>query len=160
MKNTKITLTGWAAIAAKMTDESVVLCNYTAQIDPSSEDITEELAREIAHEDPTLIWCEIEVAAPDRDSLIEVLQKISDATFICVANPIVTFDPMTGRWAIRSGLTGYWRAPWVVEVADNPPEWAGSLFADQHGDIHPETALDECTDEWLMEYAVGEFKEN
>lgn len=153
MKNT-ITLTGWAAIAAKTTDESIILNNYNTPTDPSADDITEERACEIAYEDPTLIWCEIEVAGPDRESLKEVLQEISDASFICVADPAVTFDPMTGRWAIRSGMTSYWRAPWVIEVADNPPEWAGNLFADQHGDIYPEAALDECTDEWLMEYAV------
>lgn len=159
MKNT-ITLTGWAAIAAKYQDETIVLNNYNTPIDPAADDITEERARELAHEDHTLIWCEIKVARPDRKSLKEVLQKISDASFICVADPVVTFDPMTGRWAIRSGLTYYWRAPWVIEVAYNPPEWAGNLFADQHGDINPETALDGCTDEWLMEYAVGEYKEN
>lgn len=155
MKNSKITLTGWDAIEAKMTDESVVLCNYNTPIGPAAEDITEELAREIAAEDQTLIWCEIEVADPDRESLKEVLQEISDRSF-WHANPIVTFDRRSVRWSIMSGLTGYWRAPWVVEVADNPQEWACNLFADQHGDIHPETALDGCTDEWLMEYAAGE----
>lgn len=159
MKNT-ITLTGWDAIDAKYQDESVVLHNYTTAIEPAADDITKELAREIAHhEDPTLIWCEIEVAKPDRESLKEVLQSISDGSF-WHASPIVTFDRLTGRWSIMSDLTEYWRAPWVIEVADNPREWAGNLFADQHGDIQYGTALDGCTDEWLMEYATGEYKEN
>lgn len=156
----KITLTGWDAIEAKFQDESIVLHNYNTPIGPAADDITEEWAREIAAEDPNLIWCEIEVADMDRDSLKEVLREISDATFIRVVDPVVTFDPTTGRWAIRSGLTSYWRAPWVVEVADNPPEWAGNIFGYQRGDIDPETVLDDCTDEWLMEYAVGEFEEN
>ena len=150
----KITLTGWDAIEAKMTDESIVLNHYNTPIDPAAEDITEELAREIADEDPTLIWCEIEVARPDRESLIEVLHEIYDGHRH--ADPVVTFDRLTGRWSIMSGLTGYWRAPWVIEVADNPPEWAGNLFGDNDGDIHPNTALDGCTDEWLMEYATGD----
>ena len=147
MKNVKITLTGWDAIEAKQHDDSIVLHNYNTPIDPAADDITEERAREIAAEDPTLIWCEIEVASPDRESLTEVLQEISDGSFRN-ANPIVTFDRLTGRWSIMSGLTDYWRAPWVIEVADNPPEWAGNLFADQHGDIQYGTAIDECTDEW------------
>lgn len=156
MKNTKITLTGWDAIEAKEMDGSLILHNYNTPIDPAADDITEERAREIAAEDPTLIWCEIEVADPDRESLREVLQKISDATFICVADPVITFDRRSGRWSIMSGLMDYWRAPWVIEVADNPPEWAGNLFGDQYGDIYPEAALDGCTDEWLMEYATSD----
>lgn len=155
MKNT-ITITGWDAIDAKYQDESVVLHNYTTAIEPAADDITKERARELAEEDPTLIWCEIEVAKPDRESLKEVLQSISDmsAAFVCILDPIVTFNPLTGQWAIMSDLTEYWRAPWVIEVADNPREWAGNLFADQHGDIQYGTAIDECTDEWLMEYAI------
>ena len=151
----KITLTGWDAIEAKDMYESIVLNNYNTPTDPSADDITEERAREIAAEDPTLIWCEIEVADPDRESLKEVLQGISDGSLRHV-NPVVTFDPMTGRWAVRSGIADYLRYPWLVDVADKPPEWAGNLFADQHGDIQYGTAIDECTDEWLMEYAIGD----
>lgn len=66
MTANKITLTGWDAINAKYQDESVVLCSYNTPIDPSAEDITADMAHEIAAEDPTLIWCEIEVADPDR----------------------------------------------------------------------------------------------
>lgn len=159
MTANKITLTGWDAIEAKYQDESIVLNNYNTPIEPSAKDITADLACEIAHEDPTLIWCEIKVADPDRESLKEVLQEISDGSLRHV-NPVVTFDPRTGRWAVRSGIADYLRYPWLVDVADNPHEWAGNLFADQHGDIQYGAAIDECTDEWLMEYAVGEFEEN
>ncbi len=156
MTASEITLTGWDAIEAKYQDESVVLCNYNTPIDPAAEDITEERAREIAAEDQTLIWCEIEAAEPDRESLSGVLREISEGHHR-LANPIVAFDRSTGRWALQSGLTDHWMAPWVVLVADNPPEWAGNLFGDSDGDIHPSAALDGCTDEWLMEYAVGDL---
>lgn len=144
----KITLTGWDAIEAKSQDESIVLHNYNTPTDPSADDITEERARELAHEDPTLIWCDIEVAQPDRESLIKILQKIS--------YPVVAFDQLTGRWSIMSGLTDHWRAPWVIEVSDNPSKWASNLFADQDAYNHPTIELDGCTDEWLMEYATGD----
>lgn len=154
MKNTKITIWGWDAIEAKYQDESVVLCKYNTPLDPAADDITAERAREIAAEDPTLIWCDIDTAEPDRESLKGVLREISEGH--CLANPIVAFDRSTGRWEIQSGLTDHWMAPWVILVADNPQEWAGNLFGDQDGDIHPSAALDGVDDEWLLEYAVGE----
>lgn len=49
-------LTGWQAIAAKEQDPTVVLCKYNDPIEPARDNITLADAREIAKEDPSLIW--------------------------------------------------------------------------------------------------------
>ncbi|MCI0562251.1 MAG: hypothetical protein MN733_27510 [Nitrososphaera sp.] len=49
-------LTGWNAIRNKERDDSVVLCKYSDPVKPSKENITVKEAREIAKEDPTLIY--------------------------------------------------------------------------------------------------------
>ncbi len=149
----KITLAGWDAIEAKMTDDSIVLHNYNTPIDPADDDITEERAREIADEDPTLIWCDIDCSDPDMESLENVLREILNPTCLHM-DPAVMYDLRTGEFSIRSQLVNGWNVgPYIVCTTD-PAEWAGSVFGDNNGHIDPETALDGVDDDWLYEYAI------
>ena len=51
---------GQEAIDAKEQDDKVILNHYTTALEGGAENITLELAEEIAAEDPGLIWCEEE----------------------------------------------------------------------------------------------------
>ena len=50
---------GQEAIEAKEQDNNVVLNHYTTALEEGAENITLELAEEIADEDPGLVWCEV-----------------------------------------------------------------------------------------------------
>lgn len=52
------TLKGWAAIEAKEQNESVVLCKYADPTEDARENITVDEARQVAKEDPSLIYAQ------------------------------------------------------------------------------------------------------
>ena len=54
MKNT--IKTGYEAIEAKENNSSVILCKYADPIEDARENLTADEAREIAKEDPSLIY--------------------------------------------------------------------------------------------------------
>jgi hypothetical protein len=53
-------LTGYEAIAAKEINDAVVLCKYNDPTEDARENLTVEAAREIAKEDPSLIYADVD----------------------------------------------------------------------------------------------------
>jgi hypothetical protein len=53
-------LTGYEAIEAKAANESVVLCKYNDPTEDARENLTVEEAREVAKEDPSLIYADVD----------------------------------------------------------------------------------------------------
>lgn len=51
-------LTGYEAIEAKEQNDAIVLCKYNDPTEAARENLTVEEAREIAKEDPSLIYAE------------------------------------------------------------------------------------------------------
>lgn len=84
-------LTGQDAIRYAEAHESVRLCKYTDPTEEAREGLTVEEAREVAREDPELIWCSVQ---PERCSVCGGALPALDDDLDRLAEHLV--DPDTG----------------------------------------------------------------
>lgn len=89
-----------------------------------------------------------------RDSLVDVLWKFVEDSHNC-ASPVVTFNLVTGVFEIHSYAADYWRNDYTHIVTIDPTEWVGNVFGDEDGRVDPDTALDGCSNEWILQYVIG-----
>lgn len=91
----------------------------------------------------------------DRNSLLKVLWVIEEESII-PEDPIVTFDPSNGRWAIHSGeMADHCLSDGIRLVTTNPTAWIVHTFGDEDGEVYLDYAVDERSDDWLLDHATG-----